>query len=120
METKIINGVKCRRLKAGEIIKNGDRFPNDERSVAAGQPHYLSQISDHWSVFRPLSPKKAKRKAKKVESGIKAIKAWGILCGTKLRTGAFTDKNDAHFAADSDEKVIRVEIRPLVTRKKGK
>lgn len=115
--TKTINGKLCRPLRKGTIIRETDL--ND-----CGHPPCSSlgeKQGEPWRQFyRPiLSPKKAKGKAKKVES----VKAWGLYSTSEnlIYPHTYAMRNAAMSAKGrSYSKVIRVEIRPLVTRKKGK
>lgn len=130
METKIINGVECVRYKKWKrcrtcyghgMIQEIETVYGDAISkVCPKCKEHGGKYQPFWRKI-PLAPKKAKGKAKKVES-VKAVKAWGVsmdgeIIPSSCRNARIDSKD---FNVGLGGKVIRVEIRPLVTRKKGK
>lgn len=127
METKIIkfggNRIKCRKVKLYETIQAGDLvnpLGKWRKTQNEGNRNYGA-----FEYYRPiLSPKKAKGKA---FAKIKPVLAWGytypIGAGKRsLAVIALAGLPDIKTYLDRSKgnRLIRVEIRPLVTRKKGK
>lgn len=107
---------KGEKYRIGDIYGYGDSVGQTEED----RVYWIDPKDDTSNVYRPISiaPKKAKGKAKKVES-VKAVQMWIVVDKGNLDLRRMYPKKKG-FHLWPDQKAVLCEIRPLVTRKKGK